>query len=347
MILAAENFYGITDAIIPSHFKYAAYANISTAYSRWPSNSSGMQLYSTSFGSAGSYIYLGVTGSNSIYTGFACYALAARGLTTRFRQNGNTHLDAGITDSGLLTIRRNLSTTLATYNIPNYAINTWYYYEFGAYIHATSGSFQFKINGRSVVSQSNINTYAGAGSAWVDEVGHEGESTGGSGAKPFYITDWYITNSSGSVSASNGFLGDIRLYSTIPSSSGDQINFLPSASTNTSQVDDGLSPDGDTTFVSASAPGSMDLYRTAPYTGSATSIYGVVLRTYAKKTDAGTREFVNVLKNNGSYTFSPTQSIGASYVYYTNIIDTNPSTGLPFASVGEVSASQVGFKIVT
>lgn len=342
MILKAENFFGITTSNVNLIAKY--YANVdfnSTTYTRWPTGSRGLQIYSSNLGST--YLYFGITGSNAVSTGFAFKHVeaAAEGILVTFRNNATTHVNLSIQPGGTVVARLAGSTEIFSYTIPNFSLNNWYYLETGIVVADTSGSLEFKVNGKTAVSMSGIDTKNGTTST-IDEVGTESFRQN----NRWYITDWYITNNQGPISASNTFLGDIKILSFLPSQSGDTIQFTPSASTNVSQVDDGNSPDDDTTFVSASLVDTMDLFRAQIYTGSEDIIYGVSVRTLARKTDAGSREFVNVIKSGSSFGFSPSQSLGNGYAYYTDIFETNPSTGVAFTNVQQAINTQFGYKIV-
>jgi len=160
------------------------------------------------------------------------------------------------------------------------------------------------------------------------------------------VTDWYVTNTNGSNPATNGFLGDIRIVSTIPTASGDTINFTPLSASNFEMVDDGNSPDNDVTFVSASAPTSMDLYRTIAYTGSVTQIYGLGVKALARKTEPGSRAIQLVIKSGSTFTYSPSESILDNYRYHAGIFERNPNTGAVWSSVSHANNTQIGFTIL-
>lgn len=335
MILLHENFFGINGSNVVQNFKYVNAISVGTSFSRWTTNTSGM-----AFNGWPAYLYAGITGSNPVYSGWAQYAVSGDGLSVRFRQNGTTHVDAYF-QGGLVTIRRGLSTTLATYNIPNWSSNTWYYFEMGAVIDDVNGSVQFIVNGQTVISASNLDTRNGA-LPYVDEVGFEGPNLV---TRIYYMTDWYVTDTLGSNPTTNGFLGDIRIFSTIPSSSGDTLNFIPLTGTNVQMVDDGNSPDDNTTFVSASLSGSLDLYNTFQYTGSATQIYGVGVKALARKTDAGSRNIQLTIKSGSNIQRSVTQSVLDSYRYHTAVFETNPNTGGTWA-LPDANGTQVGYTIL-
>jgi hypothetical protein len=284
-----------------------------------------------------SYLLAGVTGSNPIYCGMAVRQTGGTFLLL-IRQNGTTHVDL-VSSNGLITVRRGGSTTLATYTIPNYVSNNWYYYEFGAVIDDISGSVHVRLNAQTVISASGLDTRNGV-LAYADEVRVDQQSDF------TYITDWYITNTQGSNPATNGFLGDIRIFSTTPTASGDTINFTPLSSSNALMVDDGNSPDNDVTFVSASLPNSMDLYKTVEYTGSVTQIYGLGVKALARKTEPGSRAMQIAIKSGSTFAYSPSESILDSYRYHAGIFETNPNTGTPWSSLSDVNNTQIGFTIL-
>jgi hypothetical protein len=344
MIIYEQNFFGITDANMSLNFKYLFRfyfidtINVNPVWSRWSSNTSAIRM--KSYISANTaFLFAGITGSSPIYCGWAQNSSGGDSVT-QFRQNGTVHVDAYFSN-GVVTIRRAGTTTLVSANIPNYAPNNWYYYELGTVIADISGSVEFRVNGQTIISASNLDTRNGV-SPYVDEVGFYA----GSPDPSHYITDWYITNGEGSNPATNGFLGDIRIFSTIPTASGDTINFTPLTGSNALMVDDGNSPDNDTTFVSASMPGSIDLYRTVAYTGSFTQIYGLGVKALARKTEPGSRAIQLAIKSGSTLTYFPSESILDNYRYHAGIFERNPNTGTTWSSLSDVNNTQIGFTIL-
>jgi hypothetical protein len=238
---------------------------------------------------------------------------------------------------------------LGSYNIPGFSSNSWYYIEMGAVIDNTSGSCEVRINGSTVISASNVDTNNGSSTPSVGDIyiGTNNRSAINSRGL-ISASDWYICNSQGSNPRTNTFLGEIRVASLIPTQSGDQADFKPlSSSLNSAlMLDDALLPDGNLTYVSASARDSMDLYRMFGYTGSSTNIYGVGVNTYVRKNDAGERNLALAIKSGSSISYSPSQSVTYDYGWNYHVFETNPNTSTNWASLQDVLSSQVGFKIV-
>lgn len=356
MILDVENFYGITQATMTQRFVLHGNVgyNIPGDYGRYgPQTSAG--LYLQSYDAVSPYFMLQVTASNPIFCGAAFFPQVNDGSSTannlalfQLRQSNTIHVNVSLCNDGTVRAWRGDGTQLgSTYTIPRYTLNTWYYFEVGAVIDNTSGSVIVRLGENIIISASNVDTNNGvSGTPFIDRVG---TYVYGGFATPLQIyrtTDWYITNDSGSNPDTNGFLGDIRIVSQVPSASGDTIQFVPLSSTNVSNVDDGISVDGDTTYVSASAVDSMDLYRTAIYTGSASKIYGVNVKTYARKADAGVRSYVSTIKSGSNFSFSPSRSLSDTYLFESHTFENNPNTSAPWGSMTEVNGTQVGVKIV-
>jgi hypothetical protein len=338
MIIYEQNFFGLTTSNISSNFKTVGSFGspaTSASFSRWSSNTSALRMLG-----ALTTVVASVTESNPIYCGVAVNQGTGNAFYVRFQQNDIVHVDF-VTFNGVITVRRGGSTTLATYTIPNYAANNWYYYEFGAVIDDISGSVQLRLNENTVISASGLDTRNGA-LAYVDGVSLDCAFS----TTTVNVTDWYVTNTQGSNPATNGFLGDIRIVSTIPTASGDVTNFLPLSSSNALMVDDGNSPDNDVTFVSASLANSMDLYRTGEYTGSVTQIYGLGVKALARKTEPGSRAMQMAIKSGSTFAYSPSESILDSYRYHVGIFETNPNTGTAWSSVSDVNGTQIGFTIL-
>lgn len=348
MLILAENFFGLTTATAPSKiFEVGTGAIISTSGSRYPTNSSGVIFTA---GSTTHYLSVAIPSSNTLYTGLAFRAAVNPTTSTTFNlfqlRNLNAatlnHVSLQLKNGQLLLYSDNNTTLLGSYSIPSFSTANWYYVELGGFISG-SGSVEVRLDGATAISASNVNTQHGT-IPTVNNILLGVTANGGS--LQVSASDWYVCDTSGSNSLTNTFLGDIRIVSLIPSQSGDQNDFMPLSASSALMIDDANQPDGDSTFVSASARNSMDLYKMTQYTGSATTVYGVAVNTYAKRTDSGRRELVLAIKSGSNISYSPSQSISFNYGWNSYGFDINPATSAPWASLQDIMNSQVGFKIV-
>jgi hypothetical protein len=351
MILLAENFYGLTTALASTKFmEWVGGTTISVSASRFPANSSAALIGSTNIVSNG-YLSYAIPSSSAIYSGMAVsFQELGAGDSFKlfeFRHTGTIQVRLIPNLSELKVVHGN-GTVLGTYNIPGFIRNNWYYIEMGAVISNTSGSCEVRINGNTVISASNVDTQNTSLPIITDIFIGRTTITGGANYGYISASDWYICNSEGSNPRTNTFLGEIRIASLIATQSGDQVDFKPlSASLNSAlMLDDANRPDGDATYVSASAVDSMDLYKMIGYTGSVTNIYGVGINTYTRKNDAGERKLALAIKSGSTISYSPSQSITYTYGWNGHVFETNPNTSTNWGSLQDVLNSQVGFKIV-
>lgn len=251
------------------------------------------------------------------------------------------HLDLRVGTTGVLTVTRN-GTVLATGNT-TLLVNTWYYIEFKAVIHDSTGSFDVYINGVLETwasgSNSGVDTRNG-GTGVVNRVQLAGATA--SAISACRMDDFYVVD--GTVGGAT-FLGDIRVDSYLPDGAGDDADFSPSAGSNHENVDD-AAPDGDTTYNESATPGDKDTFSLPNTPGSGAAIYGAAHIMRARKTDAGTRELRGLLKSAGGTTANQTtRSQSDSYVSHFEHNETEPG-GAAWDET-KVNGLKVGYEVVT
>lgn len=116
---------------------------------------------------------------------------------------------------------------------------SWMYVEFKFTIHNTTGSYTLKVNGKTYLTRTGIDTFSG-GSIGVDEFDFDYK---GGGAYYVYIDDVYIADD---------FLGDIRNDRIDPNGDGAINDGTPQgAGDSYIEVDDGNAVDDDTTYITS------------------------------------------------------------------------------------------------
>jgi hypothetical protein len=104
-----------------------------------------------------------------------------------------------------------------------------FYLELKVVIHDTTGSYEIRINGQTLVSQTNIDTKL-TSDANVDRIRFGTFNSTGSGSdEGNRITDLYVCDDSGSVN--NTFLGPVRVLSLHPDADGDDEDWTLSSGT--------------------------------------------------------------------------------------------------------------------
>lgn len=148
-----------------------------------------------------------------------------------------------------LQVRRGDGTLLQ--GVSSIRLNTtWVYWEFKAYIHATTGTILVKRNEQVVVNLTNQNTKNGTDyikKVMIRDV-YASQNT--------YYDDFYITD--------GDVLGDCRVHTLFPDSDETYSQFTRSGGSNNYEMVDEDDPDDDSTYVDGSVKGLKDSYGVTP-----------------------------------------------------------------------------------
>ena len=231
--------------------------------------------------------------------------------------------------------------------------NQWSFIELGAFISATTGWVELRVNSTLVAS------YYGTGTSRATANGNtqnsavasvryavQGFNIGSGLSCTFQYDDVVINDNSGTVN--NDFLGDVRVIGLLPNAGGTYSQLARTggtASGNFTAVDENPI-DGDTSYVATAAVGALDTYKYPSLPVSASQVLAVSSTLVAKRDDAGTRSVTTHFKSGASEADAPGASIalGVSYHITPQIMETNPVTGLAW-TVDAVNAVEAGPKV--
>jgi hypothetical protein len=280
----------------------------------------------------------------TIVTGAAFRFLNTAGTTPAlftFHEGATIHVDLRlVTGTQVLRVTRN-GTQIGSDGTTVLSLDTWYYIEFKATIHDTTGSFSVHVNGvnESMGTQTNIDT-RNAGTPLVDRVRLGGAvSTGLS----WDADDWYVLNSSGSA-PNNDFLGDIRVAAVLPSGAGNSTQWTPSAGSNFQNVDE-TPPDDDTTYNSEATASDKDTFAMGNIPSTPTTIYGVMQGARHRKDDAGSRTLRQVVRSGGTDYEGSDISVSDTYQFtFEPVRETDPNTAAAWTESG-FNAVEAGYKL--
>jgi hypothetical protein len=244
-----------------------------------------------------------------------------------------------MSSSKFLAISRN-GTVIAT-GTTQIRLGRWYYIEFKATIHNSTGSAEIILNGISEVSISGTDTQFTA-NATADTI-HIGGS-GGSFAGNIYLDDIYICDGTGSAPA-NTFLGDVRVDTLLPNGNGNSSQLLGSDGNSTDNylLVDEATPNEDTDYVESSTVAQKDTYTYGNLTPTTGTVFGVQILPFARKTDAGTRKIASIARHSGTEVDSADKTLSSTYLYYPDIRETKPGGGS--WSISDVNGAEFGVKV--
>lgn len=236
--------------------------------------------------------------------------------------------------SGTFKLYRGTNTgTLLATGTTSVTLGTWVYLELKVTINDTTGAYEFRLNGVSEFSATNVDTRNGGTSDVVDTV-----SLGGYNG---YFDDLYICSTSGS--ANNDFLGDCRIDTIMPTGDGNYSQFTPSTGTaHWSLVDE--KPTNTTDYVSDATSGDRDSYTFPDLSGlSSQTVYGVQINAYSQKSDAGARSLGTMARLSGTDSDGASVALPTSWSFISQIYETDPASAAWTES--NVNAAEFGVKV--
>jgi len=232
-------------------------------------------------------------------------------------------------------------TLLGSSTVDLIKLNTWHYIEMRVKTNSTSGEVEVRVDGSTVINASNVNTQVGlgAGSAITRLTCYE--------VAQKYIDDVYINDGAGSA-PHNTFYGQVRVDAVIPSSDN-SVQFTPSTGANNyAMVDDGASPDDDSTYNASSTANHKDLLGLSGYSlppSSSGGILGVNVDVRAKRQDAGIRKMKTVVKSSTTEVTGSEYALTSAYATRRTTLYTDPATSTAFANATAVNNLKVGYTI--
>ena len=204
--------------------------------------------------------------------------------------------------------------------------DTFYYIELKVTISDSAGVIVLKINGATELNLTSQDTRNG-GNATADTItlGAGGQNNS---AAIFSYDDLYICDGTGSA-PDNDFLGDCRVEASLPSGNGNSSQLVGSDadSTNNYLLVDESAPNGDTDYVESSTVGNKDTYAMGNLASTSGTVYGVQPVPVAKKTDAGSRSIVSVVRLSSTEVDSAAKTLTSSYLILPDVRTTKPGGG--------------------
>jgi hypothetical protein len=225
----------------------------------------------------------------------------------------------------------------------------WAYLEFKWRIDDTAGFFEIRLNTIPVL------TYTG--DTRVSDVANFGTwnsvklFTVASTTAPFLVmrmSDLYLADLGGGGAEVRDFLGDGIIKTIFPNGPGLAADWTPvDATPNWDQVNDKPAPDGDATYVHATAPGTRDCHQFEDIPAGAT-VLAVHANLLLRKEADGTVTVKPVVGQGGVQYDGPTQGVATTAYdrYLTQPYDVNPATGAAWTAA-EINAGQWGLLKVT
>jgi hypothetical protein len=210
-------------------------------------------------------------------------------------------------------------------------VGVQYHFEVYVKLHSSSGIVTIKKDGVQILNLTGINTiYGGSDCNGILVYGGSGQVD---------LSHFIVMDTTGSYM--NGFIGDARCVTDMPTGNGGSTGMTPSAGSNYQCVDE-TPANNDTDYVQGAA-GTKDRY-TFPSVGVTASVVHVVVGRYkAEKTAAGALTIEPVLKSGGTENVATGQSLATGYEYFEQAWYVDPNTSAAWPSdLTAVNAAEIG-----
>jgi hypothetical protein len=232
-----------------------------------------------------------------------------------------------VTETGRIRVEGIGAQSYETVN-PVLTANGWYHIEFKAFMDATVGSLEVRVEGQTVLLQENINT--GAFPAYQVSIGTEAS---GAGINAFaYFKDLVVWNGAGT--QNNDFLGSVIVHNLTPTSDI-ALNWTPSTGTDGYSILDNIPPnDGQYIFAEDSPLPDGYVATLSDLPPEVTSIKALITYVRAAKSDGGDGSLQTGLISDPDGT--PATALGldrpitVAQTYWRDIFEVDPATTAPW-----------------
>lgn len=282
---------------------------------------------------------LGVTNTGRTgVVGFAFRTLGGQSLDmglVAIYEGATIHLDVRLLTTGALRVSRaNGAAVLGTSASTPITPATYHFIEVAFNIHDTTGTYDVRVNGVSVVSGTGADTQNTGTGIW-NGIGWWGLA-GSTSANTCEIDDIYVADDT-------TFRGDHRIMALLPSTgNGTHTAWTPSTGTDHGALVDEASPNT-TDYVTSSSAGAIDTYN-FPAVGVAGTVAGVQISHYSKAEVAGVRTVVPAYRIGGADQVGTGGILASDWVYATEFAAVSPATSVAW-TVAEIDAAEFGVKL--
>lgn len=261
-------------------------------------------------------------------------------LTFSGDAGATTHITVTYDTGGKLKVYRGTSAgTLLATGLLTITRPVWHHLQVRVVISDTVGVVQVRIDGAATNDIDFSGDTKNAGTlVSVDTVKFSTFDT------TDFMTDLAIIDAGGSVL--NTWPGDVRVVTCTPNGNGatsDAVNSAGNSVNNYTYVDDLPFSSADYTGTPTAAAG--DTYALSDLPIGTTSVKGVMVVLSAAKSDTGGKSIKRRVRSGGTTYAGNSVALGTSYVSITEILETDPATGLPWTSAA-VNALEAGYEAV-
>ena len=258
------------------------------------------------------------------------------------------HMRIGVSTTGRITVERGDNTQLGQTDSGVIAQDVWYYLEVYITLSDTVGVVKIRVNGETPAGWSDLtsqDTKNGGTAVVFDTVNFRNEN-----AFLLYMDDLYIFNGVASAgdNPNNDVIGDSAVIVTFPNGNGttSQLDGSDGNQTDNFQLVDESTADS-SDFTGSTSTGNLDTYAYGDVSTSISTIYGLIVSSWAAKSSAGNRGFATVVRTSADQSTSTGYALTTTYTPHDIVYETNPNKSTEEWTVTNVNAAQFGVVVTT
>lgn len=224
--------------------------------------------------------------------------------------------------------RSNGGTLLGETASPVITANAYQHVEVLVFFSQTVGTVEVRVNGVTVLSLSGVDT---VNTALVECSQVNIASSDGAVTVFIDVDDLFCYDNTGSFN--NIFIGDRRVLTLFPNANTIQADWTPVGAATGFECIDETSPDGDTTYINATVPGSpgaISEFGIQNLPAGISAVSAVVIVEMARKTEAGPANTQWSVISGASETAGTDKPMTEIYTYRQDVFETDPSSAAPF-----------------
>ena len=208
---------------------------------------------------------------------------------------------------------------------------------------ATSGSFDFHVNGNSIASMTGVATNT-SGNNWFNGLRCRAGYQGAAGSYAFYIDDFNLndTTTGAGTYPLNNFIGDCATR-TVFTTGNSSVSWTPLTGTNWQEVGE-TQFDRDTSYNHATTVGNTDLFTFGSLPTTTSVVFGVQLTGAYRKLDASAQTIVQVFSSGGTVVNGSAWTMSLDWAFYTDLLVLDPHTTATWTPTA-VDALLGGYKL--
>ncbi len=238
---------------------------------------------------------------------------------------------------GTLTFRGGTAVFLAVAQDVLYN-SSWMYLEVKVTIDNSAGAIIIKVDGKEVMNETGLDTQVSA-NAQVDSINLRNDPSTDDSWDDFVVMD-----ENGGVN--DDFIGEVTVETVFPDADGNRNDFtrFGGGSNNFEAVDDGITPDDDSTYNHSAVVGDDELYGHTALTIPLDNIHALVVRNHVRKEDAGARIVRALCRSNVTEVEGADFGPGFDWRFFDEVYENDPDTAAAWLEAA-VNAAEFGFTI--